>query len=454
MLSNTIRAVLAAIPPAAGALSAAAQVPSYTTFELQARSNIVDGYNLPALSSFNSRTPAINDDGTIAFSILTIGGGDGGLFVGSGGVGGPVYTAPFDHGVDDPCINDAGEVCFEVDDIISDGIFIHDIGAGANTLTVPPITFSTITGACANDAGQIGYRAGTFGGPQSWRSWDTGAESIYASETGNIAFLFTPDFNNANQIAGKVRLNTTAGSSPDEIRRYDGPGAFTTLVQDDDADPMSPFTGFDNSISLADDGRVAFIAGLTGGGRGVFLTDGTTTTTIATEADPLVSEIIFFPPTVNNNGLVVFRGEDAAGLDAIFAGDGTTLTRVIGRTDLLPTDLGTAQINQNDNSIAFGGALGLNNRGDIAFNAALTPEKNTQIEWGSGMFIAYADPADCPADVNDDGSASPADFTAWLGCFNDPGSAPFCDRADVNASGTIDPADFTAWLAAFNAGCD
>jgi len=61
---------------------------------------------------------------------------------------------------------------------------------------------------------------------------------------------------------------------------------------------------------------------------------------------------------------------------------------------------------------------------------------------------------DCPADVNDDGAATPADFTAWLGCFGGPGSAPYCDRADVNKSGSIEPADFTAWLAAFQAGCD
>ena len=60
---------------------------------------------------------------------------------------------------------------------------------------------------------------------------------------------------------------------------------------------------------------------------------------------------------------------------------------------------------------------------------------------------------DCPADVNGDGVASPADFTAWLACFNNPASAPFCERADVNDSGSIEPADFTAWLAAFNAGC-
>jgi len=60
----------------------------------------------------------------------------------------------------------------------------------------------------------------------------------------------------------------------------------------------------------------------------------------------------------------------------------------------------------------------------------------------------------CPADVNGDGNADPADFTAWLGCFSNPTGQPYCGRADVNNSGTIDPADFTAWLAAFNAGCD
>jgi len=61
--------------------------------------------------------------------------------------------------------------------------------------------------------------------------------------------------------------------------------------------------------------------------------------------------------------------------------------------------------------------------------------------------------ADCPADINDDGGASPADFTAWLVCFQNPQNAGFCDRADVNGDGNLDPADFTAWLTAFNLGC-
>ena len=55
----------------------------------------------------------------------------------------------------------------------------------------------------------------------------------------------------------------------------------------------------------------------------------------------------------------------------------------------------------------------------------------------------------CAADVNGDGSLSPADFTAWIAAFN--ASAPECDQ---NGDGLCNPADFTAWIANFNAGCD
>jgi len=58
---------------AAVASTATATIPTYTTFELQARSNIVDGYNLPSNSSFNSGTPAINDAGTMAFRLIVVG---------------------------------------------------------------------------------------------------------------------------------------------------------------------------------------------------------------------------------------------------------------------------------------------------------------------------------------------------------------------------------------------
>ena len=57
-------------------------------------------------------------------------------------------------------------------------------------------------------------------------------------------------------------------------------------------------------------------------------------------------------------------------------------------------------------------------------------------------------PAPCLPDVNQDGSLSPADFTAWIAAFNSSDS-----RADQNQDGSITPADFTAWIANYNAGC-
>lgn len=57
-------------------------------------------------------------------------------------------------------------------------------------------------------------------------------------------------------------------------------------------------------------------------------------------------------------------------------------------------------------------------------------------------------PAVCAADVNGDGTVSPADFSAWIAAFN--ADAPACDQ---NGDSVCTPADFSAWIANFNAGC-
>ncbi|GAB5496414.1 MAG: hypothetical protein Phyf2KO_14940 [Phycisphaerales bacterium] len=57
-------------------------------------------------------------------------------------------------------------------------------------------------------------------------------------------------------------------------------------------------------------------------------------------------------------------------------------------------------------------------------------------------------PHDCLADVNGDGMATPADFTAWINAFNS--NLPACDQ---NNDGACTPTDFTAWVNNFNNGC-
>src|SRR5690606_17482051 len=149
-----------------------------------------------------------------------------------------------------------------------------------------------------------------------------------------------------------------------------------------------------------------------------------TTRTIATSADPEVSSIDFFAPAVNDEGLVAFRAFDEAGLRAIFVGDGTTLRRVVTEHDLVPTDRGEGRIDQHDSSPVFGGSVDINARGDVVFAAALTPTGNNQIEWGSGIFVAYAeqDPASAP-------DASTLQISdRWIAYSN-----PFHDRVILRA---------------------
>ena len=54
----------------------------------------------------------------------------------------------------------------------------------------------------------------------------------------------------------------------------------------------------------------------------------------------------------------------------------------------------------------------------------------------------------CLPDTNNDGSLSPADFSAWVAAFNS--GAPACDQ---NGDGSCTPADFSSWVTNYNAGC-
>jgi hypothetical protein len=406
-----------------------AEVPNYGTYQLQARGNIVDGYNLPPGSSFNSGTPALNDAAQVTFRLLVVGGtGNAGLWHGRDGQGTVVYHAPADRLLTDPSINESGDTVFEQNyDFQSEGVFLYDAESGASQVAVPvggPFGIDGFASPQINNAGEIGFRA-DLGAVQAFIRDDAGTQTQYVVEGGPIAFLFVPRFNGASQFAAKVRLGSTSESSPDEIRRYEAGGTFTTIASDDDADPESPYVGIQNGVGMSDNGWVAFVANLASG-SGVFLSDGVTTRTIATSADPEVSSIDFFAPAVNDEGLVAFRAFDESGLRAIFVGDGTTLRRVVTEHDLVPTDRGEGRIDQHDSSPVFGGSVDINARGEVVFAASLTPAGNNQIEWGSGIFVAYAeqDPASAP-----DPHASGLPVSdRWLAYPN-----PFRDRVMLRA---------------------
>ncbi len=398
---------------------AAAVPPSYATFELAARANFAGAFRLPDSAFFANTTPRLNAGGDIAFDLEVLPSSTSqGVWLGSTSGGSIVHTTVADAFVLSVGLNDLGEVVWDEAFSSPDGLYRYLPGVGAGFLTNVPFGATSWGSPGINANGVVGYRAGFAGSGQAWVSYDgSPTVAIHAAEAGLVisspySFLFTPSFNNQRQIAGKVRLGAAGqldNSRPDEIRVFAADGSSVSIAQDHDANAASPYSGFDNAVSLRDDGWVAFIATLVAGGRGVYLSDGTMTIEIATEAGPQVSSIEFFAPTASPGGLVAFRAFDAAGLRAVWVGDGTGLVPVVKEHDILPTDLGPARVDQNDSSPVFAGGIELNAGGDLSFAATLTPPDDNQIEWGTGVFVALAT---APEPIFADGFET-GDTAAW-----------------------------------------
>lgn len=371
-------------------------IPPYDPPHLQARSNFNGAYQMPDGAFFTNSTVQINASGQTAIKIGVVVGSDSqAVWQGRNGAGGLIYTGPAGAFIGDVGLESSGRVVFQQVFSAPDGIYFRDPNLGTDgLLTNQPLGTSTWGSPKANQAGQVGYRAG-FGNGQAWVSYDGLETRIHAAEAGIDAtspysFLFTPSFDDQRRIAGKVRLGAAGQfgeSQPDRVLRFTADGVSTLIAEDVDSNPAAPYSGFDNSVANAGDAGVAFIASLVAGGRGVFLADGTTSTEIAREGLGGVGQIEFFAPAANAAGLVAFRAVDQAGLQAIFVGDGEQLVRVVGEHDLVETDLGTGRLDQHDSSPIFGGGVAINGLGELAFAAGLTPPDNDQIEWGSGIFV-------------------------------------------------------------------
>jgi hypothetical protein len=384
-------------------IAATAALPEYPFFQLQARSNIGSGFNLPVGGSINSATVDLNDSGEVSVRVTLPTGIPGDdftrhLFVGSNGAGFVVSEGPVGSLVSDPRVAPDGKVWFAVNFQGGDpqaGIYRYDPG-DLSTIRVTglPLGTSFYTSPRGNAAGQIGYRA-DFANGHAWVSFAGGSLEVHATEQSIDAmspysYLFTPSFDENRLIVGTVLL---ASNGFNQLRRIDNHGVATILAQSTAEVGSSPYVSFDNSPAVAPNtGRVAFIANLAAGVRGVFRYDGPgNIVEIARTGSNGLSAIEFFGPAINDDGLVVFRGVDSNGLQAIFVGDDAALRRVIGRGDPILCDLGLAQIDQEiPSSPAFSGGVAINASGDIAFSPTLTPFGDNQTEWGTGVYIARA----------------------------------------------------------------
>jgi hypothetical protein len=369
---------------AGSCVSLGSALPLPYTFQLQARASIGPGattFNLPAGSAFSSATPDINNNRKVAFKALLNGAtGEeaiwyGGATAGPFGAGGVVFNASSGGSLSDPALNNNNVAVFPQTFSAANGIYKYDANSNTSGLhTAGPLGASSWSSPRMNDSGQVGTRV-TFASGQAYISYGTNpassavhATDVAANPGSPYSFLSTGNFDNSRRIAGRVNIGASFNNAnPDQVRIFNSDGSSSLIAEDKDSNPASPFFQFDNTQpGMNDNGWVAFIARTTSAAssRGVFLSNGATTITIATPGLGLTS-IDNFSPAVNNQNQVVFRATDLSGNISVFVGDGTTLQRVIGIGDVLATDIGNFAIN------SLGGNPAINDLGDIAFGGGL-----------------------------------------------------------------------------------
>lgn len=382
-------------------------LPEYLSFQLQARGGATVNpaqFNLSAGAVIDSASVDLNDAGVVAARVRVSTGQPGDVFnrhvfVGQNGVGFVVSEGPVASAISAPRVDPLGKVWFAANLTGAlAGVYRYDPAVPSTVrVTGAPTGAVAYANARANAAGQIGYLADLAPG-KAWVSFSGGTVETHARERSLdgqslYSVLYPPSFDEARLMAGKVIL--FIGGYEQIIAkgsRLDDP---LLILARTSAEPPggSPYLAFDDEVGMSPNGgRVAFVAELAGGVRGVFRSDAPgSVVEIARTGAQGVAAIEFVPPAVNDDGLVAFRGVDSDGDEAVFVGDDSTLRRVIGRGDPIATDLGLGRIDQdNVNSPAFSGGVAINVVGDVAFTVALTPVANNQIEWGTGVYIARA----------------------------------------------------------------
>lgn len=269
--------------------------------------------------------PAINNQGTVAFSAELRSGGSG-IFVGNGGI---TTTIADTSGIlslfsSRPAINNAGVVAF-----------------GANLKTIGSGIYSVDSKGTLTTIVESNQPRGVFGDP-------------LINNDGTVAF--------ASAINGGRAIFTSSN------------GILRTIA-DTTNNPYSFFDGY----AINDEGRVAFSARQVNGDAGILISDGENTTTAVDTSDRFS---FLFPPVINNSGIVAFKGViKALAGEGIFTVNDGKLTTIADNSDQFNFFENPA-IN-NSGTVAFKGVL---RTGSLGIFTGSNPLTDKVIAAGDPLF--------------------------------------------------------------------
>ena len=361
----------------------------------------------------NMNLPAINDVGQVAFSSGMSGTvNNGGVFHGSGGaltqIARKNQAAPDANGVYDllfqPLFNDAGQAAFEANLIGTSADQGNFVGSGGVVTQIvrkgeaaPDLdgTHSILGDIAFNEVGQVAF--------DSFLTGTSNQKGIFRGSGGAVTQIVrqndpAPDgngqfgsglsdyvFNDLGQVGFTNTLTGTVGGNNDSRGVFRGSGgAVTQVVRQGQAAPDGNGT-FKSFVfpSMGNTGEIAFtgtLDGTSGGSsddKGMFKSDGITTTQIIREGQSVPNGVGVYTSTpfdaaINDVGQVVFTSQISYGFsDGIFVYDDSAgVMEVVRRGQPL---LGSTIQNFSFGHISQQGDErdGFNNKGEVAFGFQL-----------------------------------------------------------------------------------
>ncbi|MBD1833727.1 hypothetical protein H6F61_13820 [Cyanobacteria bacterium FACHB-472] len=389
-----------------------AQAASFNFTKIADTSGSFDSFRGQGIGGYEpiSATPAINNQGTVAFSAFLDAGGKG-IFTGNGTTttsiantnslfGGPPDRPTVGYPLAELgsfSINDVGNVAFEA---ILESSGATGIFTSQGNFTLIESDFTSVDSPSINNPGTVVFLEETsrfFGQTRITTSNSNSIASTYScfpsfcppAAAGDFERLSAPVVNDAGTIAFQARVYKSDGFVPlggidDDLTSS---GIFTgngtrdngEIITNTIADSNGTFNSFSDP-SINNSGTVAFSAVLDMGRSGVFTGNGTTTTTIADSSSAFNN---FGTPSINNFGTVAFLAALDVGGSGIFTGNNPLKDKVIVTGDNL--------FGSTVQELSFY-REGLNNSGQVAFFASLA-------NGTSGIFRADPIIVEPPKDV-------------------------------------------------------
>jgi hypothetical protein len=355
------------------------------------------GLNLPEISYLTNVSPKINDRGDIAFQVmaLTLGTYNHFVFVKENEVknGSFKWMMPEGEYISDISLTNEDSIFLSTNDG-GKALGVYDLNFVERTLERPfpwSSDIFSVTSPHMSEEGVLSYRFIAKNGPRQIMTKDFRGEVIttlplFTEGKDGISYVFSPR-QAGNYILVKIRygeLGDYTEGRPDRLWLVNTKTGRRTLVaQDRDAMPSSKIKSIENMYQVSDSGSVAFWA-KTKKGRELFLSHRGITRSVLLEGDQF-AKLDWFSPGINNKGSMILRGSNHDGkhILAFYNGETNQWSEVLKEGDSFELSKGKYVI-QRRRALTFGGAVDINNKNEIVFNANTLNEESG--EWMEAIY--------------------------------------------------------------------